>query len=74
MDKSKLIIALAIAVPLLTAQAVWIFLDAKKRKEKHYWLWGLFGLINCPQSLIVYLVVTRIIFDKRNKNDNQNPL
>jgi hypothetical protein len=69
MDK-KLIIALIIAAPLLITQAAWIFFDARKRGEKRYFLWGLFGLINCPQSLIVYLVVTRIILDKK-KNDNK---
>lgn len=67
MIDSKAFIALLIAVPILITQATWIFLDARKRKEERYWLWGLFGLINCPSSLIVYLVVTRILLDK-NKN------
>jgi hypothetical protein len=66
MTKFELIIVFCIVVPLLLCQAAWIFIDAKKRKERHYWLWGLFGLINVPESLIVYLIVTRIIF-KRHK-------
>jgi hypothetical protein len=70
--RKDLMLVLFIAVPLLLAQATWIFLDARKRGEKRYWLWGLFGLINCPQSIIVYLVVTRILLDK-NK-DNKKPL
>ncbi|MCM0648331.1 sigmaY antisigma factor component [Clostridium swellfunianum] len=74
MIKRDLLLALAIAVPIVITQASWIFLDARKRKEKHYWLWGLFGLINAPQSLIVYLVVTRIIMDKSKKDKNKNPL
>jgi len=55
---------LLIAIPFLLAQATWIFLDARKRGEKHYWLWGLFGLMNVPQSIIIYLIVTRIIMKK----------
>lgn len=72
MTKNQLILILSIAGPLLLVQAAWIFSDARKREEKYYWLWGLFGLINCPQSLIVYLVVTRIIL-KRNKDNNKLP-
>ncbi|SNX53669.1 zinc ribbon domain-containing protein [Thermoanaerobacterium sp. RBIITD] len=44
---------------LLLSQATWIFIDARKRGEKYYWLWGLFGLLNIPSSLIIYLLVTR---------------
>lgn len=58
---STLIISLSIAVPILLIQGAWIFSDARKRKEKFYWLWGLFGLMSCPGSLIVYLLVTRAI-------------
>lgn len=46
---------------LLFIQAMFIFFDARKRGEKHFWLWGLFGLINVPSSLIIYLLVTRVI-------------
>jgi hypothetical protein len=44
---------------LLVAQATWIFRDARRRGEGYAWLWGLFGLINVPSSLIVYVLVTR---------------
>ncbi|WP_139905964.1 sigmaY antisigma factor component [Clostridium thermarum] len=63
---TTLLTVLIIVIPLLLIQASWIFQDARKRREKYYWLWGLFGLINVPQSLIIYLIVTRIILD-RNK-------
>lgn len=43
---------------LVTTQAVWIFLDARKRGE-NYWLWGILGMTNVPSALIVYLLVTR---------------
>lgn len=46
------------AIILVTIQGTWIFLDARKRGE-NYWLWGLFGLMNTPGNLIVYLIVTR---------------
>lgn len=42
-------------------EAKFIFFDARKRGEKYYWLWGLFGLINVPSSLVIYLLVTRVI-------------
>lgn len=53
------------ALVLLFIQAMFIFFDARKRGEKHYWLWGLFGLINVPSSLIIYLIVTRVIKQTR---------
>ena len=43
---------------LLFSQALWIFVDARKRGE-NAWLWGLLGLLNVPSSLIIYLLVTR---------------
>lgn len=43
---------------LLSTQALWIFLDARKRGE-NYWLWGIYGMTNVPSALIVYLLVTR---------------
>lgn len=51
-----LIIVVVIIIMLI--QSSWIFYDASKRNENK-WLWGLFGLIHCPSSLIIYLVVTR---------------
>ncbi len=47
-----------LAAPILLLQGLWIFQDAKKRGES-YWLWGLFGLMSAPGSLIIYLLVTR---------------
>lgn len=64
-----LIILLIIAIPLLIIQATWMFKDAKKRGEKYYWLWGLFGLLHVPESLIIYLIITRIIIDKYKKKN-----
>lgn len=60
---------LIVVIPLLLIQGAWIFRDARKRGEKYYWLWGIFGLLNLPGSLIVYLVVTRIIIKKKQHLD-----
>jgi hypothetical protein len=61
----NIIVLVIIAIPLLLIQAIWIFQDAKRRGEKYYWLWGLFGLIHVPQSVLIYLIVTRIIMNKK---------
>jgi len=63
-------IILAIAIPILLVQGAWVFFDARKRKEKYYWLWGIFALVNTPSNLLIYLLVTRVILikDKKNKN------
>ncbi|MBU5482877.1 hypothetical protein KQI86_00980 [Clostridium sp. MSJ-11] len=58
------IIFLFIVIPILLLQGLWIFNDAKKRGERKYWLWGLFGILNTPGNLIIYLIVTRAIIDK----------
>ncbi|MGE5329307.1 MAG: double zinc ribbon domain-containing protein [Deltaproteobacteria bacterium] len=50
---------IALLVVLLTAQATWIYVDARKRGENAI-LWAIFGLLNVPSSLIIYLIVTRI--------------
>ncbi|KOA20625.1 hypothetical protein CLHOM_07670 [Clostridium homopropionicum DSM 5847] len=57
-------ILLPIVLPILFIQGLWIFKDAKKRGEKYYWLWGVFGLLNTPGNLIIYLIITRVIMDK----------
>lgn len=58
------IVLLIIVIPILLIQGFWIFNDAKKRGEKYYWLWGIFGLLNTPGNLIIYLLVTRAIIDR----------
>jgi len=70
LDTKLLIIVLICIAPFLLFQAAWIFKDAKKRGEKFYWIWGFIGLINIPESLILYLIVTRVILNK-NKNKNK---
>lgn len=67
MNNKDLIVILVFVFPILLVQGIWIFKDAKRRGEKLYWLWGLFGVINTPSNLLIYLIVTRVIF----KNDKQ---
>ena len=55
--KANIWLILLVAIILL-CQGTWIFIDARKRNEIA-WLWGLLGLVNCPTSLLVYLLVTR---------------
>ena len=50
---------------LLLSQGIWIFYDASKRGENK-WLWGIYGLIQVPTSLIIYLIVTRKFLKTKN--------
>lgn len=63
MQTSNIHIIILAVIPILVIQASWIFFDARKRGENAI-LWALFGLLNAPSSLIIYLLVTRI--GKRN--------
>lgn len=49
---------------LLLSQATWLFLDARRRGARA-WLWGTWGLIQCPTPLIVYWFV--VIRPQRHK-------
>ncbi|RCX13906.1 hypothetical protein DFP94_11917 [Fontibacillus phaseoli] len=61
-----------IALMLLT-QGMWIFRDARKRgKEKSAWFWGLWGILNVPTPLIVYLLV-EVMPEFRKKRKNGKP-
>jgi len=50
---------IVLIVVLLTGQATWIYIDARKRGENAI-LWAIFGLLNVPSSLVIYLIITRI--------------
>ena len=65
-----LMILLAIAIPVLLIQGAWVFYDARRRKEKYYWLWGVFALMNTPGNLLIYLLVTRVILNNKNKGSS----
>jgi len=69
-SKTGLIVLLAIVIPILLVQGAWVFYDARKRKEKYYWIWGIFALMNTPGNLLIYLLVTRVIFNNKNKGSS----
>jgi hypothetical protein len=69
LSNSQLIILLIIVIPILLIQGAWVFYDARRRKEKYYWLWGMFALVNTPGNLLIYLLVTRVILNSKNKGD-----
>ena len=48
----------ALLAVILFSQSIWLFQDAQKR-HANPWLWGLWGLIQCPTPLVVYLLVVR---------------
>lgn len=66
-SNNQLIIVLVIFIPILLIQGAWVFYDARRRKEKYYWLWGIFALMNTPGNLVLYLLVTRVILNNKNK-------
>lgn len=59
------IIIWVVIVLFLLVQGSWIFYDASRRGENK-WLWGFFGLLNVPSSIIIYLIVTRRILKTKN--------
>ncbi|MFC5988477.1 hypothetical protein [Marinicrinis lubricantis] len=57
---------LLLVVPLLIAQSIYLFLDARKR-GRNAWLWGLWGIIQCPMPILFYMMcVRRIRFNRRD--------
>ncbi|MCB2294179.1 sigmaY antisigma factor component [Clostridium algoriphilum] len=66
-SNNQLIIILAIVIPILLIQGAWVFCDARRRREKYYWLWGIFALMNTPSNLLIYLLVTRVILKNKKK-------
>jgi len=57
MESTDMYILLGV-IFIVLLQGLWIFQDARKRGLR-YWLWGLFGCLSVPASLIIYLLVTR---------------
>ncbi len=49
----------------LYLQSSWLFKDGQKHCN-HPWLWGIWGMIQFPTPLIVYLLVVRKIHKKKS--------
>lgn len=60
MDTKTLVALLISLFILLSIQAFWIFKDAEKR-GMNKWLWGIFGFLNTPTNLLIYLIVSRTL-------------
>jgi len=58
--------------PILFAQGIWLFIDARKR-ESFPWFWGLWGMISFPMPIVLYLLYVRRIFRKQPNNKEENP-
>lgn len=58
---------LPILAPLLLLQGFYIFKKAKEYGYNH-WLWGIIGLLNLPNSLIVFLLYSASQKRKNLKN------
>lgn len=53
-------ILLPILIVVLLIQGTWVFIDARKKKVKYYWFWGLICLFNTPTNLLIYLLVRKL--------------
>lgn len=53
--------------PILLFQGTWMFLDARKH-DANPWFWGIWGMINTPTPLLLYLVFVRKIGFRKRRN------
>lgn len=58
-----------IIVPILLLQGTWMFIDASKR-GKWRWFWGIWGLMNVPTPILIYLFFVRLP-DERKKSHSR---
>lgn len=49
------LIIIILAIPILLAQGIWLYIDAKRRGT-YAWAWGIVGLIQFPTPLLLYYV------------------
>ncbi|WP_366249984.1 transcriptional regulator [Terribacillus aidingensis] len=49
------LILIILAIPILLAQGIWLYIDAKRRGT-YAWAWGIVGLIQFPTPLLLYYV------------------
>lgn len=54
-DKELFLLLLPLLIPILLAQSILLFIDAKK-KGTFPWFWGIWGLINVPTPTLCYLL------------------
>ncbi len=62
--KTKIALFIGIFI-ILGIQGVWIFKDAERR-GMNKWLWGIFGFLNTPTNLLIYLIVSRTLRKRKS--------
>ncbi|MGD7045573.1 sigmaY antisigma factor component [Jeotgalibacillus proteolyticus] len=45
---------------ILLAQSIYLFIDARKRGHAR-WFWGLWGMIQTPMPILIYLLWSRVV-------------
>lgn len=61
----------AIIIVCAIAQSTWLFIDARKR-DSMPWFWGIWGLIQIPMPLLLYLLFVRSGWFKRKAKENDH--
>lgn len=56
---------IGLALIMLT-QSTWLFLNARQH-SRYPWFWGIWGLIQCPWPLVIYLLIVRKDLWKKKK-------
>ncbi|WP_062108083.1 hypothetical protein [Bacillus niameyensis] len=69
MNSEKLLIVLMFS-PLLLAQSIFLFIDAKK-KGSYAWIWGIWGLIQLPCPTIFYYFIVIRPYRKKLKLEDE---
>jgi len=63
--------AVILSVIILITQSFWLFTDARRR-EKNYWFWGIWGLIQFPLPILFYSLF-HIYLPYRKSKSNRDP-
>lgn len=60
-------ILIVVGVPLVNlSQATWLYMDGRKR-TKYYWFWAVWGILQSPTPLLLYLLFVRWGFGRAGK-------
>ncbi|WP_223702080.1 transcriptional regulator [Sutcliffiella deserti] len=70
-EQEVLYYILPFLLPVLLAQSILLFINAKKRGG-YAWFWGIWGLIQFPMPTLFYLLFVVILPKKRKNKKEQN--
>lgn len=68
MTDKELYILLPLLIPVLLAQSILLFIDAKK-KGSYAWFWGIWGLIQFPMPTLFYLLFVILPYHRKKKKE-----